>query len=280
MGVLPFIAALVQALAWPIVIVALAVVFRRQLRTLVVQFAERMKDLKSLRAPGTEIQFAETLLAARAEIAQLPEAVTEFPWVETEDKEAKDKESQQEPGLKPRPEEPAQSGVQYVPGPGRAASGPPRLDDTLPVPQEYARDRVTRDDIRRSVIRAQDFVKDSPEETVLAAWRYVDDSIRSVGRDIQMWVNPDRGEWAHAWNILDFLEQRGALSGAKEVFSIIQKLRTLKDSVIHGNSVSPLEAYDYGVSALQVVQVIKNAYYKMQAAQDRIRGEEPEPSEP
>jgi hypothetical protein len=272
MSVLSFIAALVQALAWPIAIVTLAVVFRRQLRTLVAQFAGRMKDLKSLRAPGTEMQFADTLLAAQVEIAQLPE-VTELPRIETKNKETKEKETkekviQQEPGVEARPRERK--------GPVSDHSGAVAARHYItPWPGSLADDKA-----RWSLIEPKNYsAKGSPEERVLDAWRYLYDSYMAIARGIGIWINEGRGEWWPAWTVLDMLEQRGAISDAKDIFSIIQKLRELKESVIYGNTtVSQFDASEYWLSAFEVVQIIRAAYYKMQT-QDLIKDKPSEPSE-
>jgi hypothetical protein len=270
MGVLSFIAALVQALAWPIAIVTLAVVFRRQLRTLVAQFAGRMKDLKSLRAPGTEIHFADTLLAAQVEIAQLPEVITEHPPIDTaehprivttdkdsEEKETKDKESQQEPRLIPGPKERTVTADSEV-GTDRPFTWP---------------DSLAYDTRWRSAVQGRKYAIGYPETIVLGAWRYLDDTITKIARDMRIRIDKERGEWWPAWIVLRKLEQSGAISDANDVFSIVQKLRALKNSVLFETAtVSQLEADEYSISARKVVKVIKNAYSAMQS-QDRIRDE-------
>lgn len=67
MGTLAFISSLVSSLAWPAAAITLGLLFRRQLREMLVGLAGRMKHLVGLKAAGAEFSFSEQVFAARAE---------------------------------------------------------------------------------------------------------------------------------------------------------------------------------------------------------------------
>jgi hypothetical protein len=56
---------------WPIVVVVLVLVFRPQLGTVLGRFAERIKDLKSVRALGAAIDFDQGSLDNKRDLANI-----------------------------------------------------------------------------------------------------------------------------------------------------------------------------------------------------------------
>jgi hypothetical protein len=61
MSGMTFASTLVRALAWPVIILAIAIIFRQQFRVLVHNLGERIKHLTKLNTPAGSLEFAEDL---------------------------------------------------------------------------------------------------------------------------------------------------------------------------------------------------------------------------
>jgi hypothetical protein len=82
--------AYIRVLIWPIVVFGLLIIFRSQVRTMISHFADRIKDLKSLRVPGAQIDFEQALLDNKKDLALIshpvePVAESEAPKPEREE---------------------------------------------------------------------------------------------------------------------------------------------------------------------------------------------------
>jgi hypothetical protein len=60
--------AYIRVLVWPVVLIALLVIFHPQVRTVLSRFADRIKELKSVKALGAEFDFGQIVLEAKEDI--------------------------------------------------------------------------------------------------------------------------------------------------------------------------------------------------------------------
>src|ERR1039457_324615 len=64
---------LVQTLAWPVIVLVLALIFRRQLAGLVHNLAERVKQLTKVQTPAGSAEFDNQLIKVKEDIAPIVE---------------------------------------------------------------------------------------------------------------------------------------------------------------------------------------------------------------
>jgi hypothetical protein len=290
--VLAFIATLVQALAWPVVVVILALILRRQLRAMVAQLAERMKALKTLKAPGTAFEFEDDLIDVKDKIARLAKVSEKdhitgsdlfsgaddlIPPAPGEDR-FRDVQSPDQDGYPdqddgylygyPDPDEipdPAGYSDQRGYPEARRYRQPrgyrrPAIPDEVMIADSDSKVFLLTQTITRDNLAA--LAENSPEATVIAAWVIVERSIRRIAQRLNIDVKENSFAWL-ALTALNTLEDRGAFAESANVWSIMQKLNSLRDAVASGAKITKLEAYDYASTALQLAKILTDAYSKM-----------------
>ena len=241
MGALEFISSLVQALAWPAAAVVIAgLLFRQQLRDVLAGFAERVKHLKTLRAPGTELTFdSDELAGAKIDLAQISVAEARQA-VPGEFRRAKDSGWPPERGF-------VRSLRSFTLAELAEPAGPP--GSSAAITSRYRQ--------RAMAIR---FLAngEAPAGTVLAAWSCVESLLREIGGLLGI---SDTGSLALlADEVITELYRRGGLPAPDQALSVVQRLLRLKFPVEHGADVTKLEAIGYAETALEITDLLLTAY--------------------
>jgi hypothetical protein len=102
----------------------------------------------------------------------------------------------------------------------------------------------------------------SPEATVLSGWFSVEDTIRRIAPLLKVDVNEENFEWL-AFTTLDALHMRGALSNPESIWSVVQRMSRMRNTVANGRQITKLEAYDYAAAALRITEFLIDAYNRV-----------------
>jgi hypothetical protein len=215
----------IRVLIWPTVVFGLLVIFRVQVRTIISHFAEKIKDLKSLRVPGAEFDFEQALIDNRQDLVAHfsgHDLVIE-PEFPPEQPEEAPKLNRERFAFWLKRAQPFLAG-------GRLAEG--RL--VAPI--------------------MTDLAQDSPQTTIVAAWQQVDSTIRLLYRKL----NPGEsvsacGTIDQARNVCRALANHGVLDNPDSLLTVIMRLSNMRNSA-EGRTITKLEAYEYASSAFEVSQ--------------------------
>ena len=153
MNVLSFISTLVQALAWPIAVIILAILFREQLSNFISALANRVKDLRRARGFGAEVEFDNELMDLKEKVDQLPKVTVP----------AGDTTVSDDPSVGPEPE----------------AKNSDFFDSNPDIPQ---------DEFTRKALGGQfaGLAQESPEGAVLGAWQELENNLKGLAETLNI----------------------------------------------------------------------------------------------
>jgi hypothetical protein len=242
MGVLAFIASLVGNVAWPIVVLVLALVFRHQLVGLVNNLAERMKHLKRLQTPAGSAEFDDQLIEVKEEIAPLVNGA-----------EQKAIESQLEVTTKELDAMPQGTALHESPDMPLVHS---ESSEGQNITDWVSADRIVMDNSDLSELG-----QESPEAMVLGAWNRLETTIDLIALNLKIGVKKRRYSSSLASIVIGRLNELEVLNDAEDSITVIARLRGMRNSVAHASEkITKLQAYEYAVSALQMTNLLINAY--------------------
>jgi hypothetical protein len=214
----------IRALIWPVVIFALLIIFRAQVRTIMNRLAERIKDLKSIHMPGARFDFAEELLENRRDLVRISDT----------DKSVAGTKPQ--PG---RPEEIQEGQSEETSAPNLNSHKPSAIEGPfywLPL-GEF----------------------DSPQTTIVAAWQRLESVIRHVSMMLNLEERPSTEPIINlATDVCSALTVRGVLNDPGSVLRVIARLFAMRQFV-ETTEVTKLEAYEYDASASETSQILLRA---------------------
>jgi hypothetical protein len=215
--------AYVRVLIWPVVIIVL-LLFNRQVRTILSRLADRIKDLRSFRAFGTELAFDpdQEMVEARKDIDKVSE-----------------------PGpAEPTPKSTSEIDQQTSRWTRRATRF--WAEKKLLTPDSLA-----------------DSAQHSPQTTIVAAWQQLDAAVAALYRQLNLEpLPPGAGTVTQTAAICSALAEAGVLDNADSILSAVTRLATLRRSV-ESRVVTKLEAYDFADSVLQIRKILIDAYERL-----------------
>lgn len=247
MSVMTFIASLVSTLAWPVIVLVLAVLFRRQIGGLVHNLAERVKHLTKVQTPAGSAEFDNQLIRVKEDIAPIVRGEEEKAGIPTQ--EATALESTDELSV---------STTQHE-SPNGSADHPAEPND---VTREF-KTWVSADHIVMDNSDLREMREESPEAMLLGAWSRLEVTINLIAFNLRINVKKRSFLWA-ALAVIDRLHAAGVLEDAPNAASVVTRLGHMRNSVAHSKEeITKLQAYEYAVSALQISNLLINAYNRL-----------------
>lgn len=249
--------AFISSLAWPVVVLIVVLVFRRQLHTLAGNLAERVKHLTKVQTPMVSADFEGELVKAQSEID-----LSEIDFTALARQAASDIAS-------------VTSGAESLPG-EPASSPPPRRGVTVNPPETP--DVIVKgvDGRVEYIVQAKHFTFDnlpelaqnSPEGTILTAWNLVEETILDLAQSVDMDDSDlDNRSISNDWPTDELLRRLGPYlpigSNPDAVLSVINRLSRMQNTIVKGRpGTTKLEAYDYAATALRIVDILQTAAAK------------------
>lgn len=243
MGVLSFIASLVGTVAWPVVVLVLALIFRRQLIGFVNNLAERMKHLKRLQTPAVSAEFDDQLIEVKEDIAPIVSSAEEKA-IETQLEATAQKVNATPQNTTPHkpPDTPLTDSDQY-----------PETQNTI---DWVSADRIVMDNSDLRELR-----QESPEAMVLGAWNRLETTISLIALNLKIDAKKRNRVASSASAAIGRLHELKVLEDAEGSINIVARLRGMRNEVAHSSEkITKLQAYEYAVSALQMTNLLINAY--------------------
>jgi hypothetical protein len=222
-------ASLASSLAWPIVVLVIVFVLRKQLGVLVRNLADRMAHLARVQTPVGSAEFDSKLLEVKKELDPVP-ATTR---VNTALQETITEESQSDPEQR------------------RTSAGHLWLGSS---------NRIIIPDIANP----RELEADSPEATVLASWNRIEIAVQLVAYNLGIDVK-DRSFQQYAIAVIASLGKQGVMPDFAAKTDALLKLAAMRNLVAHRGSeeITKLQAVEYAVSAIRLAELVVDAYNRL-----------------
>jgi len=252
MSVMTFISSLVSTLAWPVIVLVLALIFRQQIAGLVHNLAERVKHLTKLQTPAGSAEFDDQLIKVKEDIAPIVRGEEGKAGIQTE--AITDSKSSDEPPENAIQHESPAASIDHSEEPN---------DVTRAFETWVSADRIVMDNSDLREMR-----QESPEAMLLGAWNRLEVTINLVAFNLKIDVRNRSFLWV-ALAVIDRLHRSGVLEDAASAASVVTRLGHMRNSAANSKGeITRLQAYEYAVSALQIANLLINAYNRLPAKRD------------
>src|SRR5712692_3947700 len=252
MSVMTFISSLVSTLAWPVIVLVLALIFRQQIAGLVHNLAERVKHLTKLQTPAGSAEFDDQLIKVKEDIAPIVRGEEGKAGIQTE--AITDSKSSDEPPENAIQHESPAASIDHSEEPN---------DVTRAFETWVSADRIVMDNSDLREMR-----QESPEAMLLGAWNRLEVTINLVAFNLKIHVRNRSFLWV-ALAVIDRLHRSGVLEDAASAASVVTRLGHMRNSAANSKGeITRLQAYEYAVSALQIANLVINAYKRLPAKRD------------
>jgi len=235
-----------RVVIWPVVTVSLLLIFRHQVATILSRFADRVKELKSVKALGAELDFEQALLDTKRDLASAEPALASSP----------------DSVLPPTSTE------------DEATTG--KLDTKSPEVTDTA---VFLD--REQPIAVADLATlavADPGTTVLDAWNGLENTIHFLYTQVVDPGERGRGRFTLEWEtetLIDALpfDNPGSVRSAIRRLLVIRNIVAAGEESHEESEIGKLEAYDYAMTAGQTSHLLTRAFISWRV--ERQRDESP-----
>jgi hypothetical protein len=217
-----------------------------------------MKHLKRLQTPAGSAEFDDQLIKVKEDIAPIAK--------DEEEKEAEMLASSKaaEIAIENLDREPDTSSDHS--GEQQQRSQPPTDAGQRPYGMVSELDRWVSADRIIADSNLDELRQESPEAMILGAWSRLETTVKLIAFNLKLNVPKNRSPFGIALAVIDRLQEFGELEDSTGVVTAITRLRDLRNSVAHAREEpTKLQGYEYGVSAIQISNLLVNAYNRLPA---------------
>jgi hypothetical protein len=246
MGALAFIASLARSLAWPAAMIALAFIFRVQIRKVIEEIAKRIPQVRSAKVGPLEVHLdINELASAKAEMAQVSAAAFRQAAAPlSQSLYLQPFRAWRSPGWRWSGGLPDFDIVDTgAPEDARAADG------EAAITAQYALQAMTVRSLQNDA---------APPVTILSAATCLETQLREIAGLLGISNPGSPAQLADA--VITELDRRGGLPAPEQARSVVRRLLSLSEAARNGAGVTKLEAIDYAEIALQITGLLLNAY--------------------